>query len=42
MSVGPLRTGPDAGAYTYSGDFPGSRSTASYLVDVILTTPPPA
>lgn len=42
MSVGPLRTGSDAGAYTYSGDFPGSRSTASYLVDVIVNVPPPA
>ncbi|MET4901737.1 DUF4082 domain-containing protein, partial [Paenarthrobacter sp. CC6] len=42
LSVGPLRTGPDAGAYTYSGDFPGSRSTASYLVDVIVTIPAPA
>ncbi|MET4901647.1 DUF4082 domain-containing protein [Paenarthrobacter sp. CC6] len=42
MSVGPLRTPSDAGAYTYSGDFPGSRSNASYLVDVIVTVPPPA
>ncbi|MFJ5958222.1 DUF4082 domain-containing protein [Paenarthrobacter sp. NPDC092416] len=42
MSVGPLRTTSDAGAYTYSGDFPGSRSNASYLVDVIVRVPPPA
>ncbi|ABM10784.1 DUF4082 domain-containing protein [Paenarthrobacter aurescens] len=42
MSVGPLRTSSEAGAYTYSGDFPGSRSTASYLVDVIVMVPPPA
>lgn len=42
MSVGPLRTGSDAGAYTYSGDFPGSRSSTSYLVDVIVNVPPPA
>ncbi|WP_347107724.1 DUF4082 domain-containing protein [Paenarthrobacter sp. S56] len=42
LSVGPLRTGSDAGAYSYSTDFPGSRSTASYLVDVIVTVPPPA
>ncbi|MDO5862965.1 MULTISPECIES: DUF4082 domain-containing protein [Paenarthrobacter] len=42
MSVGPLRAASDAGAYTYSGDFPGARSTASYLVDVIVMVPPPA
>ncbi|ERI38038.1 hypothetical protein M707_08270 [Arthrobacter sp. AK-YN10] len=40
LSVGPLRTVPDACAYTHSADFPGSRSTASYLVDVIITPPP--
>ncbi|MFJ5958507.1 DUF4082 domain-containing protein [Paenarthrobacter sp. NPDC092416] len=39
MSVGPLRTVSDAGAYTYSGDFPASRSTTSYLVDVVVTVP---
>ena len=42
MSVGPLRTDSDAGAYTYSGGFPASRSTASYLVDVVAMIPPPA
>ena len=26
----------DAGAYTYSGDFPASSSSASYLVDVVF------
>ncbi|SEI58016.1 Ig-like domain-containing protein [Arthrobacter sp. yr096] len=39
MSVGPLRAASDAGAYTYSGDFASSRSTASYLVDVVVTVP---
>jgi len=42
LSVGPLRAASDAGAYTYSGDFAGSRSTASYLVDVIVMVPPAA
>lgn len=42
LSVGPLRTGPDAGAYSYSSDFPGSRSTASYLVDVVVMVAAPA
>ncbi|WP_284978270.1 DUF4082 domain-containing protein [Arthrobacter sp. fls2-241-R2A-200] len=41
MSVGPLRAASDAGAYTYSGTFPASHSTASYLVDVIVTVPNP-
>lgn len=41
MSVGPLRTVSDAGAYTYSGDFPGSRSSASYLVDVVVMVSAP-
>ncbi|AFR29514.1 DUF4082 domain-containing protein [Arthrobacter sp. Rue61a] len=41
MSVGPLRADADAGAYSYSGDFPNSRSTASYLVDVIVMIPAP-
>ncbi|VDC32177.1 hypothetical protein PSET11_02965 [Arthrobacter ulcerisalmonis] len=36
LSVGNLRTGSDAGAYSYSTDFPGSRSNASYLVDVVV------
>ncbi len=39
MSVGPLRAASDAGAYTYSGDFASSRSTTSYLVDVVVTVP---
>ncbi|MEV7661216.1 DUF4082 domain-containing protein [Paenarthrobacter sp. NPDC089316] len=41
MSVGPLRTVSDAGAYSYSSDFPSSRSTSSYLVDVVVTISAP-
>src|SRR4029453_8373428 len=41
LSVGPLRTGSDAGAYSYSTDFPSSRSTASYLVDVVVMVDAP-
>lgn len=42
ITSGPLRTAYDSGAYTYSGDFPSSSSTASYLVDVAFTvTVPP-
>ncbi|MGA8790215.1 MAG: DUF4082 domain-containing protein [Paenarthrobacter sp.] len=41
LSVGPLRAASDAGAYTYSGDFAASRSTTSYLVDVVVTVPNP-
>ncbi|MFJ4207388.1 DUF4082 domain-containing protein [Paenarthrobacter sp. NPDC089675] len=41
MSVGPLRTVSDAGAYSYSTDFPSSRSTASYLVDVVVMVSAP-
>lgn len=41
LSVGPLRTTSDAGAYSYSTDFPGSRSTASYLVDVVVMVSAP-
>ncbi|MFI2566035.1 DUF4082 domain-containing protein [Paenarthrobacter sp. NPDC018779] len=41
MSVGPLRTVSDAGAYSYSQDFPSSRSTASYLVDVVVMVSAP-
>ncbi|MDP9982906.1 hypothetical protein J2W14_002308 [Pseudarthrobacter oxydans] len=42
LTNGPLRTASGAGAYTYSGDFPGSSSSASYLVDVdfVVTVPP--
>ncbi|MCW3767309.1 MULTISPECIES: DUF4082 domain-containing protein [Paenarthrobacter] len=40
LNVGPLRTVADAGAYTYSAGFPSSRSTASYLVDVLVNVPP--
>ncbi len=41
LSVGNLRTYSDAGAYSYSGDFPGSHSSASYLVDVVAQFPDP-
>lgn len=34
---GPLITAADSGAYSYSGGFAGSRSSASYLVDVVFT-----
>lgn len=36
LSVGNLRTPADAGAYSYTGDFPANRSSASYLVDVVV------
>lgn len=41
-TIGPLTTGAGAGAYSYSGDFPASRSTTSYLVDVVFETTPPS
>ncbi|MGX1160602.1 Ig-like domain-containing protein [Arthrobacter sp. SLBN-100] len=41
LSVGNLRAASDAGAYSYSTDFPGSRSSASYLVDVVVQYPDP-
>ncbi|WP_426715322.1 DUF4082 domain-containing protein, partial [Campylobacter coli] len=41
LSVGNLRTGSDAGAYSYTNDFPGNRSNASYLVDVVVQYPDP-
>ncbi|MDI2020759.1 hypothetical protein PJL18_01268 [Paenarthrobacter nicotinovorans] len=41
LSVGPLRTVSDAGAYSYSGDFPASRSSTSYLVDVVVVVSAP-
>ena len=39
LSVGNLRAGSDAGAYSYTNDFPGARSGASYLVDVVVQYP---
>ncbi|KIS26983.1 hypothetical protein TV39_12935 [Arthrobacter sp. SPG23] len=42
LSVGNLRTVSDAGAYSYTGDFPNVRSTTSYLVDVVVQYPEPA
>jgi hypothetical protein len=41
LSAGNLRASSDAGAYSYSSDFPNSRSTASYLVDVVVQYPDP-
>ncbi|MDZ4090955.1 MAG: DUF4082 domain-containing protein [Arthrobacter sp.] len=41
LSVGNLRTAADAGAYSYTNDFPGNRSSASYLVDVVMQYPDP-
>ena len=41
LSVGNLRAGSDAGAYSYTNDFPGARSSASYLVDVVVQYPDP-
>ncbi|MDV8146289.1 DUF4082 domain-containing protein [Arthrobacter sp. B10-11] len=42
LTVGNLRANTDAGAYSYSADFPNVRSTASYLVDVVVQYPEPA
>ncbi|WP_427007122.1 DUF4082 domain-containing protein [Pseudarthrobacter sp. H2] len=42
LRVGNLRTASDAGAYSYTNDFPGARSGASYLVDVVVQYPEPA
>ncbi|WP_426225326.1 DUF4082 domain-containing protein [Pseudarthrobacter sp. DSP2-3-2b1] len=36
LSRGNLRAASDAGAYSYSSDFPNARSSASYLVDVVV------
>ncbi|WP_344000206.1 DUF4082 domain-containing protein, partial [Pseudarthrobacter sulfonivorans] len=36
FTSGPLRTTGGSGAYSYSNDFPGSSSNASYLVDVVF------
>ena len=41
LSVGNLRTEPDAGAYSYTNEFPSARSRASYLVDVVVQYPDP-
>ena len=41
LSVGNLRTASDAGAYSYTNDFPSARSRASYLVDVVVQYPDP-
>ncbi|MCB5293239.1 DUF4082 domain-containing protein [Arthrobacter sp. SO3] len=41
LSIGNLRTTADAGAYSYTNDFPGNRSSASYLVDVVVQYPDP-
>ena len=41
LSVGNLKTASDAGAYSYTNDFPGARSNASYLVDVVVQYPDP-
>ncbi|AXJ11223.1 DUF4082 domain-containing protein [Arthrobacter sp. PM3] len=41
LSVGNLRTASDAGAYSYTNDFPSARSNASYLVDVVVQYPDP-
>jgi hypothetical protein len=42
ITSGPLRTASDSGAFTYSGDFPSSSSSSSYLVDVdfVVSVPP--
>ncbi|KQR82505.1 hypothetical protein ASF98_00335 [Arthrobacter sp. Leaf337] len=42
LTVGNLRANSDAGAYSYSNDFPNVGSTASYLVDVVVQYPEPA
>ncbi|MEZ0447889.1 DUF4082 domain-containing protein [Cellulomonas sp. ICMP 17802] len=38
----PLRTAPDSGAYTYGTGYPASRSSTSYLVDVVFVQAAPA
>lgn len=42
LSRGPLQVGSAAGAYTYGSGFPGSNSSTSYLVDVVLERQEPA
>ncbi|MDR6506665.1 DUF4082 domain-containing protein [Arthrobacter oryzae] len=39
LSSGNLRTGSEAGAYSYANNFPDARSFASYLVDVVTQYP---
>lgn len=41
ISGSPLRTGASAGSYTYGTGFPDSRSSTSYLVDVVFARPAP-
>ncbi|MDR7083974.1 hypothetical protein J2X01_003280 [Arthrobacter ginsengisoli] len=41
LSVGNLRTAADAGAYSYTQDFPSGRSSTSYLVDIVVQYPDP-
>ncbi|MEV4988626.1 DUF4082 domain-containing protein [Pseudarthrobacter sp. LMD1-1-1.1] len=41
LSSGNLRAVSDAGAYSYTSDFPANRSTTSYLVDVVVQYPDP-
>ncbi|MFF2271652.1 DUF4082 domain-containing protein [Agromyces sp. NPDC058136] len=36
IDAGPLTIPASAGAFAYSGDFPASRTTTSYLVDVVF------
>ncbi|OMH23850.1 hypothetical protein BKD30_10790 [Tersicoccus phoenicis] len=41
-SVGPLRTGARAGAFSYGGAFPNNASSTSYLVDPVFAPAPSA
>ncbi len=38
FTSGPLRTAQDSGGFSYSGDFPGTSSSSSYLVDLVFQT----
>jgi hypothetical protein len=40
VTRGPLTAGNAAGAFSYQGGFPGSRSTSNYLVDVVFMSAP--
>ena len=40
ITKGPLVAGPNAGSYVYADAFPSSRSSTSYLVDVIFNRAP--
>jgi len=42
LSRAPLRVDSQAGSYTYGTGFPGNRSSASYLVDVVVERTPAA